>query len=155
MHVWILPSTEQCISLIVCVNWRLKIVTMLVGCPSTGNLSLPHFSITPPAWGVGTWGQSYCRRHESPQAKKCVSKVLRSSSSACSTWGLPFSHTLLQIMPHPNSGLLPVSMSLVAILITSLHTHGVWALAAVARWVPAYYHKFLDWSRKSRLCLSR
>jgi hypothetical protein len=72
----------------------------------------------------------------------------------CSTWGLPFSHALLQLMPHPNSGLLPVSISLIAILITSLHTHGVWALAAVARWVPAYFHKFLDWNRKSRLCLS-
>jgi hypothetical protein len=88
-------------------------------------------------------------RHQSRQAKKCVSNILRSSSSACSTWGLPFTHALLQLMPHPSSGLLLVSISLVAILITSLHTYGVWVLAA--RWVPTYYQSILDWSRKSRL----
>jgi hypothetical protein len=91
-----------------------------------GNLSSsPHCSITPPARGAATWGQSYCRRHQSRQAKKCVSNILRSSSSACSTWGLPFTHALLRLMPHPSSGLLHVSVSLVAILITSLHTWGL------------------------------
>jgi hypothetical protein len=106
-----------------------------------GNLSSsPHSSITLPARGAATWGQSYCRRHQSRQAKKCVSNILRSSSSACSTWGLPFTHALLWLMPHPSSGLLPVSVSLVANLITSLHTHGVCVLAAVAWWVPALSH---------------
>jgi hypothetical protein len=53
-----------------------------------GNLSSsPYCSITSPARGAATWGQNYCRRHQSRQAKKCVSNILRSSSSACSTWG--------------------------------------------------------------------
>jgi hypothetical protein len=53
-----------------------------------GNLSsLPHCSITPPARGAATWGQSYFMRHQSRQANKCVSNILRSSSSACLTGG--------------------------------------------------------------------